>query len=399
MRYRKTILLLLIAIIAVPSYAHAKKKLTKPTTRAVYHNNQGVSYLNKNDYARAELELKTAIELAPEYVEAYNNLGVVYRKTGRNELAKAQFKKAIKLDKKYAAAYAHLGAVYLAEGDADDAIKVIKKGLKKDSTLADAHYNLGLAYIEKSKTDKKDYLPLAIEQFKIATELNPTLTHVHEKLAEVYEQRGDMELAAIRRRLALADKPESVDQWLKMGELNLRKNDLPKALNAFNKALELAPESPRVHMSLGLYYMVKNDSGSAETEFSVIALEPLNELAWYRLGAVYLRSDQYASAAKAFGKAKEINPNFASASFNLGLTYLRQGKTLAAQKEWEYTTTIAPNYARALYNLGNIYEQRGRDDDAGQMYCRFASAGEKEFPAEIEVARKFIKANDIKCRN
>ena len=231
---------LVLALFAMPSNAYAKKKITKPTTRAVYHNNQGVSFLNKNDYARAELEFKTAIELAPEYVEAYNNLGVVYRKTGRDEMAAEQFRKAISLDKKYAAAYAHLGAVYLAQGDVNDAIKTIKKGLKKDSTLADAHYNLGLAYLEKSKKDKKDYDTLAIEQFKIATELDPSLTHVHEVLARVYEKRGELELAAIRRRLALADKPQSVDQWLETGELYLKRNDLPKALNARSTAARMS---------------------------------------------------------------------------------------------------------------------------------------------------------------
>jgi tetratricopeptide (TPR) repeat protein len=171
-QYMKKILLICLALIFIAPVVYAKKP-TLPTERAVYHNNQGVSYLNKNDLERAEFEFKTAIELSPEYVEAFNNLGIIYKIQGKYNLAIENFKRAIQLDKKYADAYSHLGAVYLEQGNVDEAIDQMKKGLKRDATIPDIHYNLGLAYLEKTKQSKdKSYIQLAACAFHTGEDLS-----------------------------------------------------------------------------------------------------------------------------------------------------------------------------------------------------------------------------------
>ncbi len=275
----------------------------------------------------------------------------------------------------------------------DDAIEIIKKGLKKDGTLADGHYQLGLAYVEKTKTSKdKDYIQLAEESLKKATELNPSLTHVHNLLAQIYEKSGDYEKAQIRRRLGLADQPTSVDGWLQLGRLYLKKNEPYQAQNCFLKALELDPSSPDAHMELGHFYAFEGKHVEAANEFkSVVTLRPTDEKAWFSLGTVYMSSGKSSDAMTALGKAKEINPNYSDASFNLGLTLYRMGKTLEAEREWEYTINIDPKHPRALYNLANIYELRGEKEKAAGMYKNFIDAAGGNFPAEVEIAKKKIR--------
>lgn len=412
---------LLVLICFVSTGALAKSKLTKPTERAVYHNNQGVSYLNQKDLERAEFEFKTAVELAPDYIEAYNNLGIVYKLKGNLPAAAANFKRAIELDKHYAQAYSHLGAVYLSEGKIDDAIDVIRKGLKKDSTIADAHYNLGLAYIEKNKQDKKkNWIDMAESEFKRATQLNPNLVHVHKVLAEVYRSIGEYELAIIRYRLALGNEPTNPDLWNKLGNVYLEKGDNYQAENCFAKAGELggaAGATKKVEaseMQMGMFYMKEKRYADAANQFKTVAdKSPLNEQAWYRMGTAYFAwgederlkgnageaSRHFGEAAAALKKAKEVNPQLADASYNLGLTYLKQGKTLEAQKEWEYTVTVDPKYARAYYNLGLVYQQQGRSDDGLNMFCRFVSAAGSQFPVETQAARQTIETSKFKCQN
>ena len=405
----------------IVSLADAKKKITKPTERAVYHNNQGVSFLNKKDLDRAEFEFKTAIELAPEYPEAFNNLGNIYKLKGDLSAAAAQFKRAIELDKHYANAYGNLGAVYLAEGKIDDAIDIIKKGLKKDGTIADMHYNLGLAYLEKTKISKdKDFIGLAETEFKKATELNPNLVHVHKTLAEVYRSIGEYELSIIRYRLALGNEPNNPELWNKLGNVYLEKGDQFQAQNCFQKAQELAGQTPapkqagQDNMQMGMFYMKEKRYQDAANSFKAASDEnPLNEQAWYKTGSAYLSwaeeerlkrnnaeaSRLYNEAAAALKKAKEVNPQLADASYNLGLTYLKQGKTVEAQKEWEYTTTVDPKNARALYNLGLLYQQSGRADEGLNMFCRFVSAAGNQFPVEKQAASQALEINKFKCRN
>ncbi|PIU57189.1 MAG: hypothetical protein COS89_05130, partial [Deltaproteobacteria bacterium CG07_land_8_20_14_0_80_38_7] len=131
---------LIFTLVFISSGLEAKKKITRPSERATYHNNQGISYLNKGDMDRAEFEFKTAIELSPDYIESYNNLGIIYKLKGNKKEAIKNLQKAISLDKDYATAYSHLGAIYLSQGKIDDAISTIKKGLKKDGRIADARY-------------------------------------------------------------------------------------------------------------------------------------------------------------------------------------------------------------------------------------------------------------------
>ncbi len=416
---RLTFALFFLLVCLFTMQAHAKKKITKPTDRAVYHNNQGVSYLNKNDLERSEFELKTAIELAPEYVEAFNNLGTVYKLKGDLPAAAAQFRRAIDLDKDYASAYSNLGAVYLAQGNVDGAINTIKKGLKKDGTIADAHYNLGLAYLEKTKTDKsKSYIGMAEAEFIKATELNPNLVHVHKTLAQVYKSTGDYDLAIIRYRLALGNEPANADLWNQLGQVYLEKGDQFQAENCFQKAVELGAAQPKPGqesgMEMGLFYIKEKRYQDAANEFkAIIEKNPLNDQAWYRMGTAYLfwgdderakknnseATRLYNEAVAALKKAKEVNPQSADAAYNLGLTYLKQGKTLEAQKEWEYTVTISPKHARALYNLGLLYQKMGRTDDGFNMLCRFTSVAGNQYPVELSAARQAIEVSKFKCQN
>ena len=95
----KTKLFILIFLVSFVSFSAHAKKITRPTEKAVFHNNQGISYLNQNMLDKAEFEFKTAIELSSDYVEAYNNLGIIYKMKNQFGPAEDQFKKAISLDK------------------------------------------------------------------------------------------------------------------------------------------------------------------------------------------------------------------------------------------------------------------------------------------------------------
>lgn len=405
----------MIGVIGVLLVCCGGKKITMPTGRAVYHNNQGVMALAGNDLDRAEFEFRTAIELSPQYVEAYNNLGIVHKRRGKLHEAEAQFERAIELDKKYAAAYSHLGAVYLAQNRIDAAIEIIQRGLKKDSTLADGHYNLGLAYLEKTKQSRdKSYIPLAEASFKKATELNANLQYVHVQLADLYQELGEYDLAIIRYRLALGDTPHSVETWLKLGNLYLHIDDPYKAQNCFQKALEINPNSEDAHMALGLFYFKQEKYREASIEFqSVTALNAFNELAWFRFGSVELAlgdgavdsgdrsgaSHHYTQAARAFSKARELNPAFTDAIFNLGLVYFKQQKSDAARGAWEEALVVDSRHARTLYNLATLYQLEGFGKEATVLFCRFLSAAGNQFPTEKLAAEKIIAQGGSGCPN
>ncbi|PIR17875.1 MAG: hypothetical protein COV46_02335 [Deltaproteobacteria bacterium CG11_big_fil_rev_8_21_14_0_20_49_13] len=403
---KKIYIILALLIIATP--ALARKARIRPSERAVFHNNQGISFMNQNQPEKAEFEFKTALELAPEYQEAFNNLGIIAKLKGRLDEALTYFKRAILIDKNYSSPYNHIGTIYLDRKEPDKAIKWIQKAIKKEPTFADAYYNLALCYLEKTKKNPvKSYVKFAEAYFKKATELNPKLKLVHTELAQMYRDIGDYEHAVIRYRLALEDDPADIETWIKTGNLYLTMKEPFKAQNAFLKAVEANPNSAEVHQALALFYYNEGRYDEAMTEFSeVTRLAPISEIAYFRLGTIKLAiGDQkkqegdmtaaagyYADAEGNINRALQINPSFVDASYNLGLAYLKQGKTEEAKKQWKHTLILEPNNPRTLYNLGNLYNYLNDKQNALEMLCKFISVGVKDFTAEIETAKKVVAA-------
>ena len=70
-----------------------------------------------------------AIEIDPDYAEAYNNRGFVYDVMGEYGQAIDDFNKAIELVPDYAKAYYNRGVTYVKQGRNDEALADFEKAL------------------------------------------------------------------------------------------------------------------------------------------------------------------------------------------------------------------------------------------------------------------------------
>lgn len=394
------------------------KPITKPSERAVIHNNQGIKYLDARDLTRAEIEFKTAVELSPDYIEPYNNLGIIAKLRGDLPTAKAFFEKAIKLDKNYAAAYSHLSMVYLDMGDLNNALAFGKKAVKVGSTLPNTHFNLALVYIEKVRKNPKDNSnDDAEKELKIATELNPNMYEAHLTLARLYNRLGKYDLAAIRYRLALENKPGDPKVWRELAEVYRMTGETAKADITMKKAESVArgeKEMPSQRIELGIKYMKQKEFTKAIEEFkSAVAENPNSDIANYKLGSAYLtigevyfsqdKKDEafinFKSSIEPLLRASQLNPKLIDASYNLGLVFFRLNKQEAAISIWNQVLEQNPDHAGALYNLGMLYNQTKDQQKAIGYLCRFASIATKELASEKANALEVVKVNGGKCQN
>jgi len=70
-----------------------------------------------------------AIELKPDYADAYNNRGNAYAAKGQHEQASADYTKAIELQPDYASVYNNRGNAYSGKMKYDQAIYNLKKDM------------------------------------------------------------------------------------------------------------------------------------------------------------------------------------------------------------------------------------------------------------------------------
>ena len=148
-------------------------------------------------------------------------------------------------------------------------------------------------------------------------------------LAEVAQQLKDKKLAqqAAERGIPAAEKAVALkpdaDNYRLLGMLYGQAiTDLfnglsygPRAKNAINKAVELAPKSAAAYVARGVgnYYVPAQLGGGAKVAIAdfrkAIELDPRNAEAYLWLGVALRKDKQDAAARQALAKSLELNPN------------------------------------------------------------------------------------------
>lgn len=105
-------------------------------------NNLGVALMELKNYPAAELSLKMAIQLSPDYTEALLNLGNLLQKTGKHAEARIHVEKALRLKPDYAEAWNTLGVIF-DNLDLPDAIACFREALQYKPIYPEAISNLG----------------------------------------------------------------------------------------------------------------------------------------------------------------------------------------------------------------------------------------------------------------
>ena len=83
---------------------------------AEFYLRRGEDFSGVHDYDRAIADYNTAIQLKPDYAEAYNDRGFAYYLKGDAERAIADYSRAIALRPNYPKAYNSRGVVYMSHG-------------------------------------------------------------------------------------------------------------------------------------------------------------------------------------------------------------------------------------------------------------------------------------------
>ena len=137
-----------------------------------YHAHDAIKYYSK------------AIELYPDFIEAYQDRAQVYLRIDDFDEAIKDFTKVIELDSDYASAYVQRGCVYLKKGCSDRAIEDFSRAIELDSDYASAYVQRGCVYLTKGCSDR------AIEDFNRAIELGNNSAR---KLLEEAHNKGALE--------------------------------------------------------------------------------------------------------------------------------------------------------------------------------------------------------------
>ncbi|MCB4792660.1 MAG: tetratricopeptide repeat protein [Elusimicrobia bacterium] len=258
---------------------------------------KGKDAYNLRLYDKAIEYYQEALNLDPEYADAYYSTGCAYDSKGNTDKAIESCEKTVGIDRENKEAYSLLGFSYLKKGNFDKAAEMYEKAVSIDPGSAKAYCDLGLVYDKKLNYDK------AIELYEKAANIDPDR-------AEAYLGIGHGYYGA-----------ESYDKAIEIYEKALAVNhDKDPAWQAIH---------PDVYYNIGFAYDGKGSVDKAiEACDKALAIDPNHGKTYFLLGLLYCKQLNYDKAIEMYEKAVSLNPYHADSYYNLGLAYRKKGNRI-----------------------------------------------------------------------
>jgi tetratricopeptide (TPR) repeat protein len=175
----------------------------------------GMSLLRLRDPQAAVLEIKRAIGIDPNHVEARTLLGYVELEVrGDVDAALKEYNKVIELRPELPEAYSNLAVAQKKKGDLDQAIASLNKALERKPDFSSALTTRGGVYAEQGKWSE------ARRDFAAALKLNPRDDGALYGLAESLREARDYAGAQQALSELISRSPNFV-YWLEWGRIGL----------------------------------------------------------------------------------------------------------------------------------------------------------------------------------
>jgi len=156
-------------------------------------------------------------------------------------------------------------------------------------------------------------------------------------------------------------------------------------------ALKTEPASVPVHYLLGLNYYRLHEFAKAVEEFQrVLQLSPDYELATFQLGLAYARTGDFDRSIQMLKHALELDGTNFSAAYNLGAAYLKKEMIPEAAAAFRQSATIYPEYAQAHRALGELLLYQGQVDEALAELRRAAELNPRDPGTHAALAKALL---------
>lgn len=196
-------------------------------------------YRKENNASAAYEKALLLLHLKPDVVEPYDFVFEYLKKKGDYDQLISILETGLKNNPDQLHLNEYLATAYLKAGKVDLGIRCIEKLLKDQKSqaapLLDALFEILVA--------KKNYDAI-IDIMKKGLKFDPKNMVLREYLIFAYLKTGKELLAITEMEKILEQKPEDMELWLQLARLSEKKNQIPKAIKAYRRVLDLSPEHP-----------------------------------------------------------------------------------------------------------------------------------------------------------
>jgi tetratricopeptide (TPR) repeat protein len=167
--------------------------------------------------------------------------------------------------------------------------------------------------------------------------------------------------------------------------------EFSKAVQAYQKVIELDPTYVEAYNNLGITYQMIGDTEKAFNSYEkAIKINPGYEKGYNNLGILLLLKDRYGEALEAFQKALAINSNNIESHINLGILFKKSGRLEKAIESYQTALSIDPLHRETHYNIALLHEQIGNFETAINHYQQFIQLSLKSHPELVTRVQRHL---------
>lgn len=297
-----------------------------------------------------------------------------------------------------------IGKTFYLLGKMSDSADIYNNVLHKNKDDWDCYYHIGLIFLNKKKYEKAE------EYINMALNLNPC-KEVLIASGKIYLKKGNKDQAIQRFEDALKLSPDDNNLMSTLGSLYLKAKDYEKAIDYFNKVLEVDKKYSKSLLGLAA---INQLNGKFEEAYELLSMgySSNNNSAylWNNLGMWFFAKEKKIFAATCLKRALYLAPFEWFISFNLGLVYLKNEQYVTAFVHMNTAANLSKNQPNVYLYLAIICSELNNDGNAKNCFERALSL--KEDPIILfnyiifllkkkmfkEAKEKFDKLKDINSK-
>jgi len=208
------------------------------------------------DFAAAERDYKSALQLDPQFAEIHMNLGLVFQLQNRIEDAIPEFRRALEIKPGLLGANFFLGVDYCKMGQGAKAIPYLKTAVAAQPAQKESW--VWLATAEEAAGD----LHAEAETLRRALTIHRDDIDLLYQLGHAYEQLGKSEVRHLESAAPGSFRTEEL-----LGESYASSSEWPVAVLHLQNAIRSAPDAAGLHVELGEVYLHAGKMKPAAKEF------------------------------------------------------------------------------------------------------------------------------------
>lgn len=289
-----------------------------------------------------------------------------------------------------APSFALMGLVFESGGppthDADIRINSKKIGVIKSPALScSLKKNIALAYIHKDFRSPGQTLDVSVNDkpCKVKTVLLPfyqtpsrteRASRLHMKALEIYKTEEALDEPVALLREAIAMDPKFALGYEALGVFLSKQDKLDEAIALMKRLAEIDPQEIMAHSNLSIYYMKQGrieDAENEKAEATAIQFEKLIQEGIEKKSSQAeeeKKKQERLKKVEMFKAVMKIDPIDEVANFGIGSIYLETGQCEEALPPLKTVIENNKDYSAAYLLLGKTYEKLERKEEASETY-------------------------------